>query len=165
VIGGPPWNSKFREFQAQLPFHFVPRPLGQDDPLCIHAIDNVFFLPTWGQGGNLVKDISIFAKIHIERDVPVFLIAGCLTFGVLGAAMSFLDRQVAVPNIEFLRNYVKGNDFIAVFETHRVGGFVVPTRFSSTKPLVLLGRVEQANEFQIALENASEYQKPKANRQ
>jgi hypothetical protein len=30
VIGGPPWNAKFREFLPQLPFYFESHPLGED---------------------------------------------------------------------------------------------------------------------------------------
>lgn len=157
VIGGPPWNLKFREFQSQLPFHFIPKPLGEDDPLNIHLIDDCLFLPTWRKKGELLKDISIFVRTQVERDVHVLLIGGCLTFGVLGASKCFLDSNVGATNAKYVENLVEGGDFISVFETPRIGGFVQTPDFSSRTPLVILKRDKKSDKFEVVLKNIDGY--------
>ena len=161
VIGGPPWNSKFREFQTQLPFHFVPRPLGEDDPLLIdmESMREYVFLPTWRQKGDLAKDISLFARIRVDRDVPVFLMGGCLTFGVLGAAKCFLEDGVASSNVEYVERHAQGRDFVLVCEAVRMGGFIKTPDFALREPLVILAR-EPDGGFGVTVNNALEYRRP-----
>lgn len=157
VIGGPPWNSTFREFQSQLPFHFIPRPLGEDDPLCVHALKNCLFHPVWSTNKNLLHDISLFVRIRIQKGVPIFLIGGCLTFGVLGAAKCFLDNVTGVANVEYIESLVDGRDFVLVFETERIGGFVKTTDLCHRKPLVLLLRDEMNEPFKLLVDNSQSY--------
>ena len=158
VIGGPPWNSKFREFQSQLPFHFIPRPLGEDDPLVIdlQQMNGYMFKPTWKERKILIKDISLFARIRIAKDTPVFLLGGCLTFGVLGAAKCFLDENFALTNVEYIEKLVHKKDFILVCEAPRVGHFIKTVDFTVNKPLVVLAR-EMNENFNVIVNNAEDY--------
>jgi len=160
IIGGPPWNRKFREFQAQLPFHFVPRPLGEDDPLLIdeNLMKNYVFLPTWKRPKELIKDISLFVRIRVDK-IPVFLIGGCLTFGVLGAAKCFLEARVAPSNVEYAERLAEDNDFVLVCESYRAGVFVKTPNFNAREPLVVLVR-KPNGQFRVSVNNAREYERP-----
>lgn len=105
VIGGPPWNATFREFQARLPFHFEPRPLGEDDPLILHGLNDRAFAPRWAPTGTLRSDVALFVRLTLEDGPLVFLLGGCLTHGVLGAAKGFLDPRVAPSNIDLVERF------------------------------------------------------------
>ncbi len=158
VIGGPPWNSKFKEFQSQLPFHFSPKPLGEDDPLVIdlEPMDDYIFIPTWTQNKVLIKDISVFARVRVGKDLSVFLLGGCLTFGVLGAAKCFLDEDIAFSNVEYILQYVRDSDFVLICETPRMGHFVRTPEFITNKPLVVLVR-GMDGKFNVIMNNAQDY--------
>jgi len=157
VVGGPPWNAKFREFQSQLPFHFISRPLGEDDPLHVHGIDNVLFTPTWREGGVLSRDILVFARMVVGSGVPVFLIGGCLTAGVLGSAIVFLDREVAPRNCRFVLDAVGPSDFAVVAEASMAGGFLQAPDFEKEAPLVLVRRDHPAGDWRICVNNTERY--------
>lgn len=161
IVGGPAWNSKFREFQWQLPFYFISKPVGEDEELIIDNIPDCVFLPTWDENKELIKDISIFVRVYVEKEVPVFLIGGCLTFGVLGASKCFFDRSIGPSNIEYMENLVGVNDFISVFETYRVGGFVVTADLSAREPLIVLKRSRGAHKFEAVVENVDNYRSKK----
>ena len=158
VIGGPAWNSKFRDFQSSLPFHFIERPLGEDDLVIIdlEPMDGYIFKPIWNQNRSLIKDISIFARIQVSKDLPVFLLAGCLTFGVLGAAKCFLDEDCAPSNAKYIMRYIKNRDFILVCETSRLGHFTKTPSFTTSEPLVVLAR-ETDGHFSVIMNNAKDY--------
>jgi hypothetical protein len=155
VIGGPPWNSAFREFQSQLPLHFVARPLGEDDPLHVEAIGDCFLYPTWDNKNRLLRDISVFAKVHVQADTHVFLLGGCLAFGVLGAARAFLDPLTADNNIGFVQELAGDRDFVVVFESSRIGGFLRSSDFPVTPPLVVLAKSLKSGQFEAVLDNTS----------
>jgi hypothetical protein len=59
VIGGPPWNAKYREFLPQLPYHFEPHPLGEDDPLVIPQLGDLAIGPRWTPRGQLLQDVAV----------------------------------------------------------------------------------------------------------
>lgn len=157
VIGGPAWNPKYGEFQTQLPFHFISKPVGEDEILIIETLKGCAFKPTWDKNKELIKDISIFARIHIEKEIPVYLIAGCLTHGVLGAAKCFLDRKLGPSNINHIERWANGDDFVSVFETFKVGGFVATPDLSAKEPLVVLRK--KGLNFDVVVANTVGYQK------
>jgi hypothetical protein len=157
VIGGPPWNATFREFQARLPLHFEPRSLGEDDPLILDDADGRTLAPTWTSTGTLRSDIALFVRLTLEDGPLVYLLGGCLTHGVLGAAKCFLDPRTAPANINFIEHYAHGLDFVLVCDANRIGGFLETPNLSSRDPLTLLVRDDNSTNFRsvlVSLEDA-----------
>jgi len=120
VIGGPPWNSKYREFQNQLPARFEEHSLGEDDPL---IVGQDHYVPEWNADGTVETDVSIFARLNLKSGISVTLMGGCLTLGVQGAARCFLDGKIAARNLSFIARHVSlDDDLIVLARTARVGG-------------------------------------------
>ncbi|GAB2694894.1 hypothetical protein [Nocardia thraciensis] len=139
VIGGPPWNAKYREFVPQLPFHFEPHPLGQDDPLVVPDLDNLTLPPRWTPRGELIEDLAVFTRLTL-RGTTVFLLGGCLTLGVLGAARCLLDNECGPRNAEYLTGRLGDDDFVLVTEARRIGGITDIADLTTVEPLLLLSR-------------------------
>ncbi|WP_280267584.1 hypothetical protein [Nocardia wallacei] len=139
VIGGPPWNAKYREFVPQLPFHFEPHSLGEDDPLVVPDLENLTLSPRWTPRGELIEDLAVFTRLTL-RGTTVFLLGGCLTLGVLGAARSLLDPDCGPRNADYLTSRVGGDDFVLVTEARRVGGITDIADLTTVDPLLLLSR-------------------------
>ncbi|WP_239003616.1 hypothetical protein [Nocardia panacis] len=155
VIGGPPWNTKFREFLPQLPFHFEPHPLGEDDPLVVPGLDDLTLTPRWTPRGELIEDLAVFTRLTL-RGTIVFLLGGCLTLGVLGAARCLLDSECGPGNTDYLTGRVGDNDFVLVVEARRVGGITDIADMTAVGPLLLLSRGVGEN-WSVVVDNTKRF--------
>lgn len=149
VLGGAPWNSKYASFQGSLPFAFQPNELGQDDPLFIRDKPDDFYGPTRNSAGELASDISVLSRLRISPDRHVFLFAGCLTYGVLGAVLAVLDKGVMNQNTDFLHETLGESDFAMVFRSHLTGGHLSATDLVETPPLFLFQRKGSSGQFEL----------------
>ncbi|MCX4099083.1 hypothetical protein [Nocardia sp. alder85J] len=139
VIGGPPWNAKYREFLPQLPFHFEPHPLGEDDPLVVPALDGLSLAPRWTSRGELIEDLTVLTRLTVQG-TTVFLLGGCLTLGVLGAARCLMDADRGPANATYLTDRLGDNDFVLVTEVRRVGGITDVADLTMIEPLLVITR-------------------------
>ncbi|WP_251912155.1 hypothetical protein [Nocardia pulmonis] len=155
VIGGPPWNAKYREFLPQLPFHFEPHPLGEDDPLVVPALDYMILAPRWTSRGELIEDLAVFTRLTVQG-TTVFLLGGCLTLGVLGAARTLLDPARGPANAGYLRDRVGEDDFVLIAESRRVGGITDTADLTVVEPLLLLTR-RTGDDFGIDIDNTKRF--------
>lgn len=153
VIGGPPWNAKFREFQPQLPFFFEPHPLGEDDPLVVPLLGDRRFGPLWTPRSELLSDIAVFVRLTLSQGTTVFLLGGCLTLGVLGAAKCFLQGERGAANARYVTDLVDERDFVLVTEAARLGGITDVADLPRSTPLALLARGADGR-FEVLVDNA-----------
>ena len=156
VIGGPPWNAKYREFLPQLPYHFEPHPLGEDDPLVIPLLDDLAIGPRWTPRNELLQDVAVFTRLTLAQGTTVFLLAGCLTLGVLGAAKCFLQGRNGARNADYIDACVGGRDFVLVTEVRRVGGITDMADLTNRAPLAVLAR-EDSDDFSVIVDNTKRY--------
>jgi hypothetical protein len=155
VIGGPPWNAKYREFMPHLPFHFEPHALGEDDPLVIPMLDNLTMGPRWTPRGDLLEDLAVFTRLTLAQGTTIFLLGGCLTLGVLGAAKCFLEGAQGARNARYVADMVGDHDFVLVTEARRMGGITDATDLEATDPLLVLAR--RTDRFSVIVDNAVRY--------
>jgi hypothetical protein len=156
VIGGPPWNAKYREFMPQLPFYFESHPLGEDDPLIVPLLGNLSLGPCWTPDSELLQDVAVFTRLTLAQGTRVFLLAGCLTLGVLGAAKCFLQGSRGADNARYMSENVGDQDFVLISEVRRIGGIADMADLTSSKPLGLL--VRRANDpFTVVSHNKDRY--------
>jgi hypothetical protein len=156
VLGGPAWNAKFREFQAQLPFHFEPHPPGEDDPLVVPLLGEQRFGPSWAPGAQLASDVSVFVRLTLAGGTRILLAAGCLTLGVLGATKCFLQAKQGASNAEVITALVGQRDFVLVTEATRIGGIADVADLATAGPLVLLVRGE-VGQFEVVVDNSERH--------
>lgn len=152
VIGGPPWNAKFREFQPQLPFYFEPHPLGEDDPLVVPCLGHPRLGPSWTPRTELLSDVAVFVRLTLRQGTTVFLLGGCLTLGVLGAAKCFLHEDRGAANVRYVADLVGDRDFVLVTEAVRLGDIVDVADLSRSAPLLLLTRAP-GEQFEALIDN------------
>ncbi len=152
VIGGPAWNSKFREFQPQLPFYFEPHPLGEDDPLVIPLLGGRKIGPAWTPQSELLSDVAVFVRLTLRQGTTVFLLGGCLTLGVLGAAKCFLQDERGAANSRYITDLVDDRDFVLVSEAARLGGITDVADLPRSAPLLLLARAAD-DQFEVLIDN------------
>ncbi len=157
VIGGPPWNTKYREFLPQLPFYFEPHPLGHDDPLVVPQLNRLTMGPCWSAEDDLLEDLAVFTRLSLTQGTTVHLLGGCLTLGVLGAAKLFLQGEHGARNTTYLRDVVGGDDFVLVTEARRVGGITDMADLEATPPLLLLSR-SGSEPFRPVINDTNRYQ-------
>ncbi|WP_329243037.1 hypothetical protein OG417_45195 [Actinoallomurus sp. NBC_01490] len=157
VIGGPPWNAKYREFLPQLPYYFEPHPLGEDDPIVLPQLD-VAIAPRWTAQQELLQDLAVFTRLTLAQGTTVFLLGGCLTLGVLGAAKCFLQGAQGARNAARIDELVGDRDFALITETRRIGGITDTADLTTRNPLVLLARDE--NGFSVLIDNTKRYLDP-----
>jgi hypothetical protein len=155
IIGGPPLNVKSKHLQDHLPYSFLEKPLGEDDPLVVNRLPDYIFCPKWSNEGSLLSDISLFARLRYAHSSSIYILAGCLTTGVLGAAKSMLTGTEAFENIDFVSSRVGEADFVVIFETRRHAGIISSHSFRMRSPLVLMMKIN--SEYEIIEENASGY--------
>ena len=153
VVGGPPWNAKFREFLPQLPFYFEPHPLGEDDPLVVPMLEHGTIGPRWTATGDLIDDVSIFTRLTLTTGTTVFLLGGCLTAGVLGAARTFLHGDVATGNIDWVNRHVGEDDVVVVTEARRIAGMTEGADLRHSGPLLVLQRPRSTGQFEVVVDN------------
>jgi hypothetical protein len=157
VIGGPPWNAKYREFLPQLPYYFEPHPLGQDDPLIVPQLGNLRLGPRWTPRAELVHDVAVFTRLRLTSGTTAVLLGGCLTLGVLGAARAFLHEQVGATNAAWLAEHVGDGDAVVVTEARRVGGMTDVASFAQSPPLLVLARAHPSESFTVRTDNSQRY--------
>lgn len=155
VVGGPPWNAKFREFLPMLPFHFEPHPLGEDDPLVVPAL-GLTISPHWTAKQELLQDLAVLTRLTLGNGTTVFLFGGCLTLGVLGAARCLLEAERGLRSAEYMANLVGQDDFVLITETRRVGGLIDVADLSTAEPLLVLTRTVN-KPFTAVIDNTSRY--------
>ena len=155
VIGGPPWNAKYREFMPQLPYHFQPHPLGQDDPLVVPQLEGAPIGPRWTRQGQLLDDVGVFTRLTLTSGTTVFLLGGCLTAGVLGAARTFLHGDVGPSNVRWIDDEFGDDDVVVVVEARRFAGMTDTTEIAVDGPLLALRRARGSSSFDIAHDNTS----------
>lgn len=160
VLGGPPWNATFRQFQAQLPFYFEPHPLGHDDPLVVPQLGEQRFGPAWAPDAVLLSDISVIVRLTFGGGLRVFLMAGCLTLGVLGAAKCFLDAGRGRRNADVVSGLAGERDFVLVTESTRVAGITDVAKLAAGGPLLLLVRGDDG-QFTVAADNSRRHRYPR----
>jgi hypothetical protein len=156
VAGGPPWNSKYRDFLPQLPFHFEPHSLGEDDPLVVPGLNGLTFGPRWAEGEELLEDLAVFTRLTLAQGTTVFLLGGCLTLGVLGAARSLLDADRGARSACYIAENVGGDDFVLITEARRVGGITDVADLTMIQPLLLLSR-RHNDPFAVVVNNSERY--------
>lgn len=157
VIGGPPWNAKYREFLPQLPYYFEPHPLGEDDPLIVPQLGNLRLGPRWTPRAELVHDVAVFTRLRLASGTTAVLLGGCLTLGVLGAAKAFLHGRVGASNAAWVADQVGDGDAVVVTEARRVGGMTDVASFAGSGPLLALGRARPGEPFEVIADNSRRY--------
>ncbi|HYS38531.1 MAG TPA: hypothetical protein VEO01_23175 [Pseudonocardiaceae bacterium] len=140
VIGGPPWNAQYRRFLPQLPYYFAPHPLGEDDPLVVPQLDELTIGPRWTRQGELLEDLAVFTRLTLAGTTTVFLLAGCLTLGVLGAARCFLQAEHGAGNADYITDLVGDDDFVLVTEARRIGAIIDVIDLAVVPPLLVFAR-------------------------
>ena len=156
VVGGPPWNAKYREFLPQLPFYFEPHPLGQDDPLVVPDLNGLTLGPRWTERQELLEDLAVFTRLTLAQGTTVFLLGGCLTLGVLGSARCLLEAARGARSVRYVTEQVGHADFVLVTETRRIGGIIDVADLTMVNPLLLLAR--RNNEpFTAVVDNSGRY--------
>lgn len=153
VIGGPPWNAKFREFQPQLPFHFEPHSLGEDDPLVLPLLGGRRLGPAWTANLELLSDVAVVTRLSFQQGTTAFLLGGCLTLGVLGGAKCFLQGERRAGNAAYITDRVGDRDFVLVTEALRLGGITDVPDLPTAEPLVLLARGRDGT-FETVIDNS-----------
>ncbi|MEY9846132.1 hypothetical protein ABH940_003217 [Streptacidiphilus sp. BW17] len=156
VVGGPPWNAKYREFLPQLPFYFAPNPLGEDDPLVVPQLGNLALGPQWSPDSDLLEDIAVFTRLTMTKGTTVFLLGGCLTLGVLGGAQCFLHGERAAANARWLTELIGDDDFVLVTDVRRLGGIADLADLTATEPLLVLAR-HNNDPFSVVVKNTDRY--------
>ncbi len=157
VIGGPPWNAKYREFLPQLPYYFEPHPLGEDDPLIVPQLGNLRLGPVWTPRAELVHDVAVFTRLRLASGTTAVLLGGCLTLGVLGAAKAFLGGQVGASNAAWVSDHIGDGDAVVVTEARRVGGMTDVAGFAGSGPLLAMGRARPDEPFEVIADNSRRY--------
>jgi hypothetical protein len=158
VVGGPPWNAKYREFLPQLPFHFAPHPLGEDDPLVVPGLNGLVLGPRWTERQELLEDLAVFTRLTLAQGTTVFLLGGCLTLGVLGAARSLLEAERGARSVRYVTEQVGDADFVLVTEARRIGGITDVADLTTVNPLLLLAR-RNNDPFTPVIDNSARYLK------
>jgi len=156
VIGGPPWNGKYREFLPRLPFYFDPHALGEDDPLVVPQMRNLTMGPRWTGQSELLEDLAVFTRLSLAQGPTVFLLGGCLTLGVLGAARCFLHGDRGAGNARYLTELVGDADVAVVTEARRMGGIADVADLATVEPLLVLAS-DNNEPFSVVLDNSARY--------
>lgn len=156
VIGGPPWNAKYREFVPQLPFYFDPHPLGEDDPLVVPLMDDLTMGPRWTGHDELLEDVVVFTRLSLVQGPTVFLLGGCLTLGVLGAARCFLQGDRGADNARYVTELVGDADVVVVTEARRMGGIADVADLATVEPLLVLAR-DNNEPFSVVVDNTTRF--------
>lgn len=156
VAGGPPWNAKYREFLPQLPFYFEPHPLGEDDPLVVPDLNGLTLGPRWTEHQELLEDLAVLTRLTLAQGTTVFLLGGCLTLGVLGAARCLLEAERGVRSVHYITEQVGDDDFVLITEARRVGGITDVADLTMVNPLLLLSR-RNNDPFTAVVDNSDRY--------
>ncbi|MGH4020977.1 MAG: hypothetical protein ACRDT0_17485 [Pseudonocardiaceae bacterium] len=156
VAGGPPWNAKYREFLPQLPFYFEPHPLGEDDPLVVPDLNGLILGPRWTERQELLEDLAVLTRLTLAQGTTVFLLGGCLTLGVLGAARCLLEAERGARSVRYVTEQVGEDDFVLITEARRIGGITDVADLTMVNPLLLLSR-RNNDPFTAVIDNSDRH--------
>jgi len=150
IVGGPPWNALFRQRAEDLPFHFLSNELGIDDPLVIDSIEETIS-PTYSAAGRLSSDVALLVRRNSGSGRWIWMFGGCLTLGVLGAAMAVLEPTVAESNAIWLRQRLPTEraSFVVAFRVWRAGSSVALQSFTDEAPIALLAQATPSRSFEL----------------
>jgi hypothetical protein len=140
-----------------LPFYFESHLLGEDDPLVVPQLGHLTMGPCWTDSSELLEDLAVFTRLTLAQGTSVFLLGGCLTLGVLAAAMCFLQGERGARNAAYVSGLVGEQDMVVVTEARRIGGISDMADLPLAKPLVLLTR-DQGQRFKVVADNTARYQ-------
>jgi hypothetical protein len=154
VVGGPTQNPTCREFLPQLPVRYSPS--GADEVLVVPAI-NRRLGPRRSADGALLNDVAMFARVAVGRDTTVFLVGGCLTLGVMGAAKLFLQSGRGAQHADYLAKIAGENDFVLITEARRVVGITDVGDLTADGPLLLLVRENHLKPYLTMIDNLDRY--------
>lgn len=156
VLGSPPWNATYRQFQRDLPCDFQPR--NDDDDCALRVpILNQELQPHWTPDDELVEDLAVFTRLSFARGLTVFLLGGCLTLGVHVAAQCFLHRELGARNARYTHNHTGSDDFVLLTEARRFGGITDVPDLAVEPPLLLMSRRHKNDPFTILIDNTNRY--------
>jgi hypothetical protein len=128
VLGGADWNLKAADFQEYLPVSFL---WNEKRAKSYVTFDGEVRYPEWSAGESLIRDYAMFARIRLRQGLSVNLLAGCLTYGTLGAGYCFFDPAVVGENVEFAEEIAGRSSFAFVFTVQHIGGIVEPPSLRS----------------------------------
>ena len=128
---------------------------GVEDLLLLQEVKNIkiiegnetIILQPRQENGSLIYDISLFARLRNGFKERVYLVSGCRTLGVMGAAKAFFDEESAPRNIIKISQLVEDNDFVVVFKTKPFYGTVSRVNLNMDSIDVLYVFDESINEF------------------
>ncbi len=132
VIGGPAWNEIARNIQHSLPLKFTDGGDGHDDPVTEFVNGEFVFHRPIENNSQIESDISYLARLDMRDGSYTFLISGCRTYGVLGAAKAFFESSVAPANIQLIYNLCQERDFVIAFTTKVIANRAIPSKLDST---------------------------------
>jgi hypothetical protein len=158
IIGGPPSNTTYRQFQRHLPCGFQLHAVGEDRSLLVPTLD-LALQPHWTPDQELAEDLAVFARLTFARGLTVFLLGGCLTFGTLVAAQCFLHRELGARNVRYVHNHAGGDDFVVVTEARRFGDITDVPDFTTVGPLLLMSRRNKNDTYTALVDNSSRYER------
>jgi hypothetical protein len=158
IVGGPPSNATYSQFQRHLPCGFELHAEGEDRSLLVPTL-GLTLRPHWTPDQELVEDLAVFARLTFARGLTVFLLAGCLAFGVLVAAQCFLHRELGASNVRYAHNHAGGDDFILLTEARRFGDITDVPDLATAGPLLLMSRRDKTDPFTALVDNSSRYER------
>lgn len=150
IVGGPVWNNIARSVQASLPLQFLDGGDGFDDPVQNNLCSDTPQYRPKTYDNIISEDVSYFARVYRNDGTYSFLISGCRTYGVLGAAKAFLEDDVAAQNIQLIEDHCGNSDFVAAFYTRVLGNRPIPTRLNPANILSLCFRSENGDFVEVA---------------
>lgn len=106
----------------------------------------------WTPQSEHLSDIAVFVRLTLSQGTTVFLLGGCLTLGVLGAAQCFLQGECGAANARYITDLVDERDFVLVTEAARLGGITDIADLTRSTPLVLLAR-GAGGHFEVLVDN------------
>jgi hypothetical protein len=156
IVGGPPQNATYRQFQRHLPCNFQFQAENEDRSLLVPTL-GLTLRPHWTPDQELVEDLAVFTRLTFARGLTVFLLGGCLTFGVLVAAQCFLHRELGTHNMRYVHNHAGDDDFVAITEARRFGDITDVPDFATVGPLLLMSRRNKNSPFTALVDNSTRY--------
>jgi hypothetical protein len=157
IVGGPPRNATYRQFQRDLPCDFQFQ--AEDRSLLVPTL-GLTLRPHWTPDQELVEDLAVFTRLTFAKGLTIFLLGGCLTFGVLVAAQCFLHRELGARNVRYVHNHAGDDDFVVITETRRFGDITDVPDFATVGPILLMSRRNKNGPFTVLVDNSSRYSQP-----
>jgi hypothetical protein len=156
VVGGPTRNATCRAFLPQLPVRYRSDGARSDHTLVVQSTSQTIG-PRRGDDGALLNDVAMFARVAVGRETTVFLVGGCLTLGVMGAAKLFLQSSRGARHVAYVSEIVGSHDFVLLTEARRVVGITDVGDLTTDGPLLLLVRETHLKPYLTIIDNLDRY--------